>query len=87
MITFAKNVKDAAGSLWTPDMDASFKTLEQAVAKLKPAAAAGKTAVTPAATPTPKRPSNVPASWTLNTDKNGNKAYVSPDGKQYKEVP
>jgi hypothetical protein len=45
MITFAKNVKDAAGSLWTPDMDASFKTLEQAVAKLKPTAK-------PAATPT-----------------------------------
>jgi hypothetical protein len=24
--------------------------------------------------------------WTLHTDKNGNKAYVSPDGKQYEEV-
>jgi hypothetical protein len=45
MIVFAKNVKDAAGSQWTPDMDASFKTLEQAVAKLKPTAK-------PAATPT-----------------------------------
>ena len=43
MIVFAKNVKDAAGSQWTPDMDASFKTLEQAVAKLKPAAAPAAT--------------------------------------------
>jgi hypothetical protein len=24
--------------------------------------------------------------WTLHTDKNGNKAYVSPDGKQFEEV-
>jgi len=49
MIVFAKNVKDAAGSQWTPDMDASFKTLEQAVAKLKPTA---KPAATGRKTPT-----------------------------------
>ena len=24
--------------------------------------------------------------WTLHTDKYGNKAYVSPDGKQYQKV-
>jgi hypothetical protein len=49
MIVFAKNIKDAAGSQWTPDMDASFKTLEQAVAKLKPTA---KPAATGRKTPT-----------------------------------
>ena len=32
------------------------------------------------------RPAGVPASWTLMTDKNGNQAYVSPDGTQFKEV-
>lgn len=37
--------------------------------------------------PTAAPPAGVPASWTLQTDKNGNQAYVSPDGKQYKEVP
>jgi hypothetical protein len=56
MIVFAKNVKDAAGSQWTPDMDASFKTLEQAVAKLKPTAkpagAKTPTVKAPAATST-----------------------------------
>jgi len=56
MVTFAKNVKSAAGSLWTPQMDADFAALETAVDKLKPpAAAAGAktpTAKTPAATST-----------------------------------
>ena len=61
MITFAKNVKYAAGSLWTPDMDASFKTLEQAVAKLKPAAAAGKTTAATQKTPVTKPPAGIAA--------------------------
>ena len=61
MITFAKNVKDAAGSLWTPDMDASFKTLEQAVAKLKPAATAGKTTAATQKTPVTKPPAGIAA--------------------------
>jgi hypothetical protein len=33
------------------------------------------------------RPAGVPAEWTLHTDANGKKAYVSPDGKSFKEVP
>lgn len=61
MIVFAKNVKDAAGSQWTPDMDASFKTLEQAVAKLKPAAAPGKTATATQKTPVTKPPAGIAA--------------------------
>lgn len=32
------------------------------------------------------RPSGVGANWTLHSDANGNKAWVSPDGKQFKEV-
>ena len=36
------------------------------------------------------KPSAIPNAnakgWTLHTDKNGNKAYVSPDGKQFEEV-
>jgi hypothetical protein len=48
MVTFAKNVKSAAGSLWTPQMDADFAALETAVDKLKPPAAAAG-AKTPAA--------------------------------------
>jgi hypothetical protein len=34
-------------------------------------------------TPTTSAP---PAGWTLHVDGNGNKAYVSPDGKQFQEV-
>lgn len=45
-------------------------------------------AAAPAAAPAAAgRPADVPPSWALMTDKNGNKAYVSPDGKQFKEVP
>lgn len=40
----------------------------------------------PAQTAAP-RPAGVPADWVLHTDAQGNKAYVSPDGKQFKEVP
>jgi hypothetical protein len=42
MVEFAKNVKDAAGVLWTPELDADFNALTKAVAKLKPK---GKTPV------------------------------------------
>lgn len=40
---------------------------------------------TKAATAT--RPAGVPSEWTLHTDAAGKKAYVSPDGKSFKEVP
>jgi hypothetical protein len=33
------------------------------------------------------RPAGVPAEWTLQVDGAGKKAYVSPDGKSFKEVP
>jgi hypothetical protein len=33
------------------------------------------------------RPAGVPAEWTLQVDAAGKKAYVSPDGKSFKEVP
>jgi hypothetical protein len=33
------------------------------------------------------RPAGVPAEWTLKIDAAGKKAYVSPDGKSFKEVP
>jgi len=36
-------------------------------------------------TPPPLPPANAQG-WILHTDKNGNRAYVSPDGKQYQEV-
>lgn len=35
MVRFAKNVKDAAGVMWTPEMDAQLAGLERAVAGLK----------------------------------------------------
>lgn len=44
-------------------------------------AAARSTAATPAAVP-----STNSKGWVLHTDKNGNRAYVSPDGKSYEEV-
>jgi type II secretory pathway pseudopilin PulG len=53
MVTFAKNVKSAAGSLWTPQMDADFAALETAVDKLKPPATATSTK-TPAPAPASK---------------------------------
>ena len=41
----------------------------------------------PAPSKAATRPAGVPAEWTLHTDANGKKAYVSPDGKSFKEVP
>jgi hypothetical protein len=51
MVDFARNVKDAAGVMWTPELDADFNMLSKAVEKLKPKAKA-KPAAAPRATPT-----------------------------------
>lgn len=40
-------------------------------------------AVSPASNPAP---ADIPQGWVLHQDAKGNKAYVSPDGKQFKEV-
>lgn len=40
MAEFAKNVKDAAGVMWTPELDADFNALTKAIEKLKPKGAA-----------------------------------------------
>lgn len=41
----------------------------------------------PATVPTPQAAASPPpAGWTLHTDAKGNKAYVSPDGKQFQEA-
>jgi len=40
MANFAKNVKDAAGVMWTPELDADFNALTKAIEKLKPKGAA-----------------------------------------------
>jgi len=62
MIAFAKNVKGAAGALWTPDLDADFNALASAVETLNPSK--GK-APPPAGgkpkTPVGKPPAGVPA--------------------------
>jgi hypothetical protein len=49
---------------------------ENALSKSKPAAPARA----------PARPAGVGADWTLQQDAKGRKAWVSPDGKRYKEV-
>jgi hypothetical protein len=36
MVAFAQNVKDAAGVLWTPELDADFKALSASVEQLNP---------------------------------------------------
>lgn len=36
MVEFARNVKDAAGVMWTSELDADFNALAKAVSKLKP---------------------------------------------------
>ena len=54
-----------------------------ALASNAPPAAAAPVAAPAAA----GRPAGVPATWILQEDKDGNKAYVSPDGTQFKEVP
>ena len=41
MVEFAKNVKDAAGVMWTPELDADFDALTKAIEKLKPKGKAG----------------------------------------------
>lgn len=38
-------------------------------------------------TSAPSAPKSVPTGWTLHQDAKGNKAYVSPDGKQFMEAP
>ena len=54
MVEFAQNVKDAAGVLWSPELDADFKALTAAVERLKPARGAGGAAA-PAARSTQPR--------------------------------
>jgi hypothetical protein len=41
MADFAKNVKDAAGVMWTPELDTDFNALTKAIEKLKPKGKAG----------------------------------------------
>ena len=53
MFTFAENAKDAAGSLWTPAMDAQLAALRKSIDKLKPGAGNNSA---PAATGNNKRP-------------------------------
>jgi hypothetical protein len=57
MVEFAQNVKDAAGVLWTPELDADFKALTAAVEQLNPAKKGGRRE--PAAAPA-KRPTRTP---------------------------
>jgi len=69
MVEFAKNVKDAAGVMWTPELDADFNELTKAVEKLRPK---GKTPAqrkaAPPATPTTKAPPGVSAAeWNAMT--------------------
>jgi hypothetical protein len=46
----------------------------------------GRTPATPANPAAPARPEGVGSKWTYSVDANGNKAWVSPDRTQYKEV-
>lgn len=46
----------------------------------------GRTPATPANPAAPARPEGVGSNWTYSVDANGNKAWVSPDRTQYKEV-
>jgi len=63
------------------DGDNRVKKLEDENGRLK-RGASGKSSDAPA-----KSDGNTNAKgWTLHTDKNGNKAYVSPDGKQFEEM-
>ena len=48
--------------------------------------AAGVLAQKPAGTPKSAPPTTNAKGWTLHTDAQGNRAYVSPDGKSYEEV-
>ena len=51
MANFAKNVKDAAGVMWTPELDADFNELTRAIEKLRPKGTAPKTAAPKAVAP------------------------------------
>lgn len=67
MANFAKNVKDAAGVMWTPELDADFNELTRAIEKLRPKGTAPKTAapkVTAPKSPVTKAPPGVsPEDW------------------------
>tara|TARA_R110000822_G_scaffold76622_5_gene184276 strand:- start:1068 stop:2801 length:1734 start_codon:yes stop_codon:yes gene_type:complete len=58
MADFAKNVKDAAGVMWTPELDADFNALTKAIEKLKPKGAAAPKAG-PRTSTTPKSLQNI----------------------------
>jgi hypothetical protein len=72
LITLIDSSKIRAGRAWTPEQEARRK---QIVSALKSAPAAGGT------------PATNSQGWTLHTDKNGARAYVSPDGKSFEEIP
>jgi hypothetical protein len=76
MLGLIQNAKVRAGNAWTPELDAASQVLFQ------PIVSGGK----PAAPPASGRPEGVGADWTLMTDKNNNRAWVSPDRKSFKEV-
>ncbi len=64
-----------------------YQALQEDMLAAYPSAAAQRR---PTAKPTPAAaaiPNTNAQGWTLHTDAQGNRAYVSPDGKQFKEVP
>lgn len=67
------------------DFESKLEPRALAIARSSPA----YTSVFPNGTQTPTGPTGAtaaPPGWTLKVDANGNKAYVSPDGKQFQEV-
>jgi hypothetical protein len=72
----------------TANSDEGVQTLVQALKDEGKAAkdAADKATQTDKYGRKPGAPTNAKG-WVLHTDKNGNQAYVSPDGKSYEEVP
>lgn len=94
------NIKEAVGIFQKAYTEGGFQGLKEAITQsaqnkrdsytegLRTAAqrglvtGTGKTTVTPPAAPAPVNAKG----WVLHADKDGNKAYVSPDGKSYEEV-
>ena len=72
LLTLIESAKTRAGRAWTPEQEAQRK---QIVAALGSASAAGGT------------PATNSQGWAIHTDKNGARAYVSPDGKSFEEIP
>lgn len=79
--------REMAGQIGDPNVPApQKKAAMQTIRQINAKYAGQSTQPARQQQPVQSQPAKNPQGWTLHTDANGNKAYVSPDGKQFQEV-